>query len=59
MFNLCCLFCGELLSVTELRGQCLGCGAQYAITVQQECVKRLDVVQCGRLCTCEASHKGQ
>ena len=58
VFNLCCLFCGELLSVnTELIASCLGCGMKGLLKVEQECVKGFEIQRCGRLCTCEESHE--
>ena len=53
MFNLCCLFCGALLSVNELKAKCLDCRAEYDLILERHCVKQVNITKCGRMCTCE------
>ena len=55
MMTLYCPFCGEPLHGTDQHGQCLGCGAEYALAVKQKCLKQLTVLRCGQMCPCEAS----
>ena len=62
MFNLCCLFCAEMLSVKDMdtenhEGKCLGCGTLYHIKTVQECVRGVTVEHCGSQCTCDDSRR--
>lgn len=53
MFNLFCNFCAELLEVTDLKAQCLGCKAQYALKLDEAgCVREFRVLKCGGECGC-------
>lgn len=54
-FDLYCLFCGDIISVRELTGYCLGCQAKYHFTYKNGCIKRINITQCGNECVCDDS----